>query len=296
MNNFTIKKLKYAFTEYGISNIKQATKDFNYFLDKDLTIPLVLADGTHNVKHWRKKSNISNDVINSVFGKSESIEHYNEKIRLSLLRSFEIELSNGNIIVHKPAYSKTEHRLETNQIVDIAFFDQDNNLSFCVEVFHTNKKTYKDIQKFNKVNTIVYEYNIDTKQIYPISAGLSNEKDLQRIRSGNIHIQRLNQRIQVLQRRIDLLKKGNERVYKTIKAKKKHWADYYKEEFEITGYHDELRERIAELKGEPKQKPENKSLEVPPFKEYVKVFEAMDLLGIKTNNVKKVNNQGCLFN
>jgi len=40
------------------------------------------------------------------------------------------------------------------------FFDE-SDIMCIIEIYHTNKKTEEDIEKFNKLNTTVYEYNIN---------------------------------------------------------------------------------------------------------------------------------------
>ena len=242
---FNINKLQYAYTKYGIEFIDDATKDFEYFLDKDMKVNLVLADGQKNVKHWRKKSNIDESTLRSVFGNSESIEHYNEKIRISLIKNFEHVLKNGYKLVHKPKSSVTEYRLHTGQIVDVAFFDSYDVLMFCVEVFNTHRKSKNDIIKFNNVNAIVYEYDIHTKKMYPISAGAIGEKIRSRLKRGEVFIREIKARVQGLRGRVTLLEKE---YWELEDERRKSWSDYYKFKEEIEFESERIEENIRYIK------------------------------------------------
>lgn len=227
MKRFKLKSLKYAYTKHGIADIRIANKKEEYFLDEQLTIPLVFCSGEKNVDYWRKESNISMLELNRVFGKSESIEHYNKKMEIANNKTF---IDNNLGLVFKADYAKTEYYLkDINKIVDIAFFDSSDNILLCIEVFHTNRKTSEDIDKFNQLDIIVYEYDIQKGGCYPISAGnISTEESesiKDRVRKGRIYVQRIRKEIMLLERKIIFYKKG---IKRADNKRKKKWRSYYK--------------------------------------------------------------------
>lgn len=264
MKRFKIKSLRYAYTKHGIADIRIANKKDEYFLDEQLTIPLVFCSGEKNVDYWRKESNISMLELNRVFGKSESIEHYNKKMEIANNKTF----TDDNLgLVFKADYAKTEYYLkDINKIVDIAFFDSSDNILLCIEVFHTNRKTSEDIDKFNQLDIIVYEYDIQKGGCYPISAGnISTEESKSikdRLGKGRVFVQRQS-------RRIMLLEKGAKR---TDKKRKKKWRSYYEakdtaeyitegsniiqqQRKEILLLEQDIREVRESIKGTKKKKP-----------------------------------------
>ena len=173
---FKINCLQYAYTTKGLVNIDDADKFESYFLDKELSIPLTYCSGEKNVPYWRKVSNISAEELKRVFGNSESVEHYNKKIELA--SGLELTDYSYRKLMYKAHSSKTEYYIkEINKIVDVALFDKDGELLICIEVYYTNKKTQKDIDKFNSLNIIVYEYDIQKNRCYPISAGESYQDE-----------------------------------------------------------------------------------------------------------------------
>lgn len=200
-NKFFIKELKYAYNSDAlITHISSANKLEYYFLDKKLKIPLVFSHGKIVKKYWRKKSNINNKLIINHFGCSESIEHYNKKIEFSLscLLSF-------NEYRFKGVSSIIEYKIkEINKIIDVVFLDSNNNVLVGIEIFNTNKKNKLDIDKFNKINFPIYEYDLQTKQCYPISSGAINETKTKRIKQN---IKRIDQNILLLRKRISKSKK-----------------------------------------------------------------------------------------
>ena len=81
MIEFKIKELKIAYDSDSVPyTIEGATKQKDWYLDKENKIPLILADGDINIKHWRKSPNVSDDIIRNHFGNSESLSHYNTKM------------------------------------------------------------------------------------------------------------------------------------------------------------------------------------------------------------------------
>lgn len=195
MVKFDIKQLEYAYTKDGLAYIREANKDSEYFLNKQCTIPLIYCKGEKVVPYWRKKANISKEDLKEVFGSSESIQHYNEKMRLSTLKTFKCWILGFEYHFHS---SEVEYRLiEINKTVDVAFFDKDGNIVLCIEVCYTNKKTQEDIDKFNESDIIIYEKRLQkgnkSERCYPISAGKINfngrEELRARIKKGYRYIQ-----------------------------------------------------------------------------------------------------------
>ena len=72
---FKINNLEYAWVGNAIKHIDSANKEDSYYLDEDLTIPLVYCNGTVVKSYWRKESNIDESIIRNFFGSSESVEH-----------------------------------------------------------------------------------------------------------------------------------------------------------------------------------------------------------------------------
>ena len=192
--DFKISCLEYAYTSNGLVNIDSANKSDSYFLDKELSIPLIYCSGEKNIPYWRKVSNISAEDLKRVFGGSESIEHYNKKIEISQNLYIEDSFGFKKWFKYSAHSSKVEYYIkEINKIVDVAFFDEDGEVFIYIEVFYKNKKTQADIDKFNKLNVVVYEYDIQKRRCYPISAGISYKeqyyKDRERIANSRKYIQ-----------------------------------------------------------------------------------------------------------
>lgn len=213
MNKFNVKDLdlRIAYSKDGIeTHIDSANKQDKYYLDVNKKIPLVFCKGSIVKPYFRTEANISADVLREYLGGSESLEHYNAKMEFWRTKKM---LSNNNMIVAHT--SKVEYRIkEINKVVDVAFFDKNGDLLIAIEVLHTNPKKFKDIQKFNQINTPVYEYNINTRTSELISYGYFNkhkqeeqQRDSKRIVKGKEHIQGLKEDIQRLKEHIQQLNK-----------------------------------------------------------------------------------------
>ena len=196
MFKFDIKDLRYSYTKKGVVCIDKANKEDEYFLDSQCTIPLIYCKGEKVVPYWRKRANISEEDLNRVFGSSESVQHYNEKMRLSTIKTFTCGILGFEYHFHS---SEVEYRLiDINKTVDVAFFDKDGNIMLCIEVCYTNKKTQEDIDKFNESDIIIYEKRLQkgnkSERCYPISAGKINfngrEELRARIKKGYRYIQK----------------------------------------------------------------------------------------------------------
>ena len=229
---FKLNNLEYAWVGNELRHIASGNKSDKYFLDEDLTIPLVFCKGVKIKSYWRKEPNIDDSVIRDFFGSSESVEHYNKKIELS--KSLELQFGKHLIIGHS---SKVEYRVKSiNKIIDLIFLDKNGDILVGIEVLCTNKKTYKDIKKFNEVKFPIYEYNINTGEVYPISSGCTNTEEIKvlsrQIREIEPSISENKPRLirgkRILfrqQNRIKALERGIKRI---DNKRKKIWRDYYK--------------------------------------------------------------------
>jgi hypothetical protein len=209
-----LNKLQWSYIGFDeIRNIKGANKTEKYFLDKNLTIPLVFCSGEIVVDYWRKDSNIDQGIINDFFGSSESIEHYNKKIEFFIKK--ELDLKTYKFVAHS---SQVEYRLkEINKIIDVVFFDNENNPLVGIEIFNTNKKKDSDIKKFENINFPIYEYNYNTKKGEFISFGGNGIKQIESIKREINNVNKLingykrriigaNKHIPILRKRVDLEK------------------------------------------------------------------------------------------
>ena len=190
---FKINNLEYAWVGNAIKHIDSANKEDSYYLDEDLTIPLVYCNGTVVKSYWRKESNIDESIIRNFFGSSESVEHYNKKIQLSkslVLNNVSIDDEIQDYVI-LGSCSIVEYRAkEINKIIDLVYLDNNGDVLVGIEIFCTNKKTSKDIEKFNKLKFPVYEYDINKGVCYPISAPNTNTDEQRRIYSEINEIER----------------------------------------------------------------------------------------------------------
>lgn len=199
-----LKELQWSWTNKNtLKNISSANKSEKYFLDKELKIPLIYCDGEKVKSYWRKEGNIDDTVIETHFGKSETIEHYNAKMKILYDRSIVIE---NNKYIGTSA--EVEFKISViHKIVDVILFDKDNKPLIAIEILQTNKKTHEDINKFNEVKFPIYEYNIKTEKIYPLSCGSTNKGEIKR----NLQeIRRLDEYISILG---DGIRKEGEHLY-----------------------------------------------------------------------------------
>tara|TARA_R110001606_G_C15256752_1_gene638030 strand:+ start:93 stop:1034 length:942 start_codon:yes stop_codon:yes gene_type:complete len=190
---FKINNLEYAWVGNDIKHIDSANKEDSYYLDEGLTIPLVYCNGTVVKSYWRKESNIDESIIRNFFGSSESVEHYNKKIQLSkslVLNNVSIDDEIQDYVILGSS-SIVEYRAkEINKIIDLVYLDNNGDVLVGIEIFCTNKKTSKDIEKFNKLKFPVYEYDINKGVCYPISAPNTNTEEQRRIYSEINEIER----------------------------------------------------------------------------------------------------------
>tara|TARA_R110000737_G_scaffold47922_1_gene68144 strand:- start:59 stop:763 length:705 start_codon:yes stop_codon:yes gene_type:complete len=208
-----LKNLQWAYCENEFRHITGASKDENYFLDKLNKIPLIYCKGEVNKPYWRKEPNVHDDLIKKHFGRSESIEHYNTKMYFTQHKQVEYE---ENII--KAEFSESEYYIkQINKRVDVMFFDVNREPLLGVEVYKTNKKTNEDINKFEKLNFPIYEYNYNTKKGEFISFGGNGIKQIESIKREINNVNELingykrriigaNKHIPILRKRVDLEK------------------------------------------------------------------------------------------
>lgn len=224
MKDFRLNKLEYACTLNGIIHILTANKSDKYFLDEEMTIPLVFCSGDINTDYWRTEPNIDESIIKNYIGSSESIEHINAKRRFH--KSLKLEYGYETIV---GASAVMEYYVkEINKTIDVVYLDESGKVLVGIEVFCTNRKTDDDIKKFNKVNFPIYEYNNNTTAIYPISAGDTDTEEIKemlnriskskqvvnevysRIRDSEKFILELKERIELEGKRYYSIKSRNE--------------------------------------------------------------------------------------
>lgn len=286
---FKLNNLEYAWVGNELRHIASGNKSDKYFLDEDLTIPLVFCKGVKIKSYWRKEPNIDDSVIRDFFGSSESVEHYNKKIELS--KSLELQFGKHLIIGHS---SKVEYRVKSiNKIIDLIFLDKNEDILVGIEVLCTNKKTYKDIKKFNEVKFPIYEYNINTGEVYPISSGCTNTEEIKvlsrQIREIEQSISENKPRLirgkRILfrqQNRIKALEKGIKRL---DNKRKEIWRDYYKFKEAAEYLSDEGYDKVI------REKDENISLFRDEIKEYGEQQEELRLI----QNIKVVKKNISIF-
>ena len=286
---FKLNNLEYAWVGNELRHIASGNKSDKYFLDEDLTIPLVFCKGVKIKSYWRKEPNIDDSVIRDFFGSSESVEHYNKKIELS--KSLELQFGKHLIIGHS---SKVEYRVKSiNKIIDLIFLDKNEDILVGIEVLCTNKKTYKDIKKFNEVKFPIYEYNINTGEVYPISSGCTNTEEIKvlsrQIREIETSISENKPRLirgkRILfrqQNRIKALEKGIKRL---DNKRKEIWRDYYKFKEAAEYLSDEGYDKVI------REKDENISLFRDEIKEYGEQQEELRLI----QNIKVVKKNISIF-
>lgn len=286
---FKLNNLEYAWVGNELRHIASGNKSDKYFLDEDLTIPLVFCKGVKIKSYWRKEPNIDDYVIRDFFGSSESVEHYNKKIELS--KSLELQFGKHLIIGHS---SKVEYRVKSiNKIIDLIFLDKNEDILVGIEVLCTNKKTYKDIKKFNEVKFPIYEYNINTGEVYPISSGCTNTEEIkvlsrqireieQSISENKPRLIRGNRILFRQQNRIKALEKGIKRL---DNKRKEIWRDYYKFKEAAEYLSDEGYDKVI------REKDENISLFRDEIKEYGEQQEELRLI----QNIKVVKKNISIF-
>lgn len=156
-----IKDLEIAYNENGaLTLLEYANKGEDYYLDEGLTIPLLVAQGEVNRKHFRRFPNINIEVIREYFGSSESIEHLNAKRQILYSKSIQV----GGVVI-KGHTAKEEVRFtKTNNIIDVVLYDEEGNVLLGIEIYHTNRKSKEAIKKLNQLNINIYEQDINNEE------------------------------------------------------------------------------------------------------------------------------------
>jgi len=170
-------KYNYALDEYkNIISITEAKKGNVYFFG-NTDIELIVRDGSKNVKHYSLKSG---GDINSIGGGGEGENHYNQKWLIKKQGFFYWETF--KII---PKRIEVEYYIkEIKKQPDIVFFDDKDNMMCIIEIHDTNPKTEEDINKFQKLNIPVYEYNINNGETELLCPRMASEQSIKRVREN----------------------------------------------------------------------------------------------------------------
>ncbi len=225
-----ISKLEYAYDKNKmLVNIITSVKGENYYLDRDLTIPLLVAEGNVNVKHFRRHSSIDQDTIINYFGSSESIEHLNAKRQILIDNGIYI---NGTFIQASKVVLEVRFP-ETGNIIDAVLYDYEDKILLGVEICHTNKKSQEDIDKLNKLNINIYEKNTNHRGNRFICVRGERSEYEGNIRKGKEYISRIRENIEkkegeimVLKQRLEERRLGNGGIRKAITEVERYnkWA------------------------------------------------------------------------
>jgi len=264
MNNL---KYNYALDQFNnCIAIDDAIKGNEYFLGKT-DIPLIVRDGEVNQKHFSLKSK-SDSLLKSYL--NESPEHYNEKYKILKQGYFDFE---GIRIT--PKKIEIEYRFkETNQVCDVVFFDENDDLMCIIEIFVTNRKEKKDIDKFKKLNINVYEYNYNNRETKLINWSLASERiklqaqnELDLVKKKQANIDKKQKETDSRSERFDCIRKdteiaGREKKYATFQITRKegelrdieqkiNWTEKtIKEPIKKTGSESSLKIRIEQAASE----------------------------------------------
>ena len=253
MKEFRLNKLEYACTLNDVIHISTANKSDKYFLDEELTIPLVFCSGDRNVDYWRTEPNIDESIIRTYVGSSESIEHINAK--RSFYRGLRLDFHKDSILGYSAVMEY--YVKEINKTIDVVYLDESGKVIVGIEIFCTNKKTEDDIKKFNKVKFPIYEYDNNTTAIYPISAGDTDTSEitklLNRIDKDKQDINKVHSRIRKSKEVILEIEKGIElegRRYYIIKEENGDPSDelVISLRHQIKECNEERRRYLAEIK------------------------------------------------
>ena len=203
-----LKNLQWAYCENEFRHITGASKDENYFLDIENKIPLIYCKGEINKPYWRKEANIHDDIIREYFGNSESVEHYNTKMYFTYYKKLNYKKDN----IFKAESSESEYYIKKiNKRIDVMFFDVNKEPLLGIEVYKTNIKTIQDINKFEKLNFPIYEYNYNTKKGEFISFGGNGIKEIESIKNEikgvNKLISNIKNRVRGADKHISILRK-----------------------------------------------------------------------------------------
>jgi hypothetical protein len=131
-------------------NIKDANRENFYYLESESNdkAEMIVVQGEQLQWHYRSK--VKNIAIRM------TAEHINLQAEISKNLSFYCQDLGSTINGKK---SKIEYRLSNNRIVDVAFFDDNNDFLCGIEVVHSNdinNEKYKDLYESNYLIFKVY--------------------------------------------------------------------------------------------------------------------------------------------
>ena len=148
-------KYEYAIDEFGVyTHIKDVDKNKNYHLlvygDK---IEMIPAMGKINQWHFRTKNNQYVGI---------SPEHWNLQAKLIAEKTFYCRELDITIIAND---AKREYKLSNGRIVDVAYFDINNDFLCGIEVVNTNDIDYQKFQDLYNSNYLIFKvYTNDAKR------------------------------------------------------------------------------------------------------------------------------------
>ena len=142
-------KYKYAIDEFGVyTHIKDVDKSKSYhLLVYGNKIDMIPAMGEYNQWHFRTKNNQYAGM---------SPEHWNLQAKLIAEKTFYCKELDIAIIANK---AKHEYELSNGRIVDVVYFDSNNDFLCGIEVVHTNdinREKQKDLYNSNYLIFKVY--------------------------------------------------------------------------------------------------------------------------------------------
>lgn len=211
-----ISKLEYAYDKNkDLVNVELSKKGSLYYLDEDLTIQLLVADGQVNIKHFKRHPSVDYEVIRKYFGNSESIEHLNAKRQI---------LIDGGVSISGTFIDASKVRLEvrfpkTGNIIDAVLYDANDNILLGVEICHTNKKTQEDIEKLNELNINIYEKNTNHRGNRFICVKGERDGVEHRVVNGHKALSRINRQIKDVKETIKQRKQTSLLLGKRLEAR-----------------------------------------------------------------------------
>ncbi len=123
-----------------------------YYLDRECTVKLIFCKGKKRVPYFRTESGYR-EQTEAMLKYSESAEHYQAKAELMAEKSITI---NGIEYKAHSADMEVEFK-ETGNIIDVVFFDEDDNIIMGIELVESNSKSTEDKKKLQKLNINIYE-------------------------------------------------------------------------------------------------------------------------------------------
>ena len=140
-------KYEYAIDEFGVyTHIKNVDKSKSYHLlvygDK---IDMIPAMGEYNQWHFRTK--------NSKYA-GMSPEHWNLQAKLIAEKTFYCSQLDINVVAHK---ADREYELSNGRIVDVVYFDSNNDFLCGIEVVHTNDINREKQQDLYNSNYLIFK-------------------------------------------------------------------------------------------------------------------------------------------